>query len=647
MGPSKVRGVGYLNFVFNLYFGCAVLCFFILLTGPRISQIADLPILETAIQSFKVAILILAVFLLILFEHRKLTLILVTFGLLLSSSFSHLYQPSLNFSVPIQDWMLADKVSSNYSFEQVKAYLKNIFVPLILLSAVFLPRTKLSDERKAGCVFWVVILAFICNSIVASIQGFYGLSFLAQGSGTAVGATRAAGLLEDSGASTVYFAMMVSGTFSALVLGHSKKLIKVFIILLLLAGCIAGAQTSGRTFFLSTIISVLALTTVAFTKALKSKDFKVVLFIAIMFLLFCGVFTYMIVWKMQAYQDLQAWAEGVAEPGKFSIYSFITELDPVRSVHWLVMIKTFFQEPIFGTGLGTFYSNYFEHLDWALGFGGRELADPPSSFYLMLMSELGLAGVILTAGFWAVLGNAAIMYMSCQTSQRSTPQIPGTFCLGAAISLGISLSIGMHFLFSSIGSLAVLTLWPLVGKIYQEKVTIRRISYYLFSVLLLFLALSCMKAYINAPRPPAFRWEARGVPQVPISLNVPIAVPTSKGGVWLQSGAEIALYKPKFSFFVEMPSTQYPLDIHIRIMTARGVEIAHGSYRINEYSLPRPGKVLSFDIPPKFHSLCFDFIDEKQHCGAQIETKPEWRFNGAKVGFFVFASQVDYRKLPK
>jgi len=99
-----------------------------------------------------------------------------------------------------------------------------------------------------------------------------------------------------------------------------------------------------------------------------------------------------------------------------------------------VMLRAFIRHPWFGTGLGSFHANYYENLAWALSTGGDKYADPPASFFLMIASELGLAGVVvILVGCWLLARASRLMLKASLGGGEFTKAQAAWHCAGAGI----------------------------------------------------------------------------------------------------------------------------------------------------------------------------------------------------------------------
>ena len=244
------------------------------MTTPRFHLLIDKIVVQTFLQYFQFTVAVCAASL-VLVNHPKYFLLAASaLSLVILQSFSFLYWPSMNWDTPIQDYYLMDEVSSNYSFDQGMRYLHNFTIFLFPAWALWLlSRKKLflfpvlglwilsgkNSKQTHTILLAAIAITLLLNSCVAIFQWQMDINFLAQGSGTAVWAERVTGLLEDSGASTVFFAALLSGVVFLIFDVTSlwpQKILWLFIISL---GLLGGVASKGRIFFISFGLSLVFL----------------------------------------------------------------------------------------------------------------------------------------------------------------------------------------------------------------------------------------------------------------------------------------------------------------------------------------------------------------------------------------------------
>ncbi|MBP6218796.1 MAG: O-antigen ligase family protein [Oligoflexales bacterium] len=542
----------------------------------------------------------------------------------LAHSYAHLFQPSLRWSTPHQNYNLAPENSASYSYSLAKLYMKNVSM-FFFPSLVFFQHMKDSLQTKSLSKILLASLSFILivNIGVALVQGWKDLNFMAAGSGTAVPAGRAAALLEDSGASNAYFAILGSGFFWLANLGPLTWPFRMFTFSLALASILAGKMAAGRLFFLVIMGSVLCLSFFAIRK-------KAVKIIPLALLASAAL------WKWAPSQipliDLMRHAD-FSHPIE-ALNHILLQIDPIRALHIKTMLKAFLLHPLKGTGLGFYYANYADHLQWALSTGGAVFTDPPSSLYLMLLSELGLVGAALILALFLGLG---MLLRDLSKPQEDKDNAWPNFCLGAVIALLLVWNSGIPVLFTSIGALAGLllaSLFLLVQASFPK--TLQTFFFTMGGILLL----GCAYQYKNAPRAVAFRWAETGHPQIPLTLSISpeeqaYADTTFGPGLWIKSGTEILLSKDKIEFSVleKDGNRTYPLDISIAIYDQEENVIAQFQKSIQQ--LDRTQTWIEIPLDKDLTHRCLEKIDVDYFCSVRFTAKPVWKVFGQKAAVFI------------
>ena len=604
------------------------------MTTPRFHLLIDKIVVQTFLQYFQFTVAVCAASL-VLVNHPKYFLLAASaLSLVILQSFSFLYWPSMNWDTPIQDYYLMDEVSSNYSFDQGMRYLHNFTIFLFPAWALWL-FSKKNENRIHIYLLTVLAIALLVNSGVAIYQWQMDIHFLAQGSGSAVHAARATGLLEDSGASTVFFAAMLSGVAYLLFVGTCRWPLKILWFFILAFGFLGGVASKGRIFFISLGLSLLLLLVLQIFKAIRTRS-PVVILASIL------VFSSMVlIWEfaenrypyaVQTIKHFQSIPEILNHETPFN--ELMLRVDPARGVLMKVMIKAFSEHPVFGTGYGSFYMNFFEHRQWAEKGTWRTGADPPASLYLMLLSEFGIAGGLLILLKLLVLakGSWKLAHSSSTKTEKTNHTLLQSFAIGALTSLAFSFLIGLHLLFQSISAIFALSLFFAVdgdGKDGKKKKPFHVLIYSIagFSILLTF---SVVLQWWTAPPSPEFRWRERGKPQIPLNLNLPIQTPEK--GTWLVSGAEVAITHPIPKIFVEPPQEYYPHTVKLVVRNSQRQILHEQEIVIEKYELPNPGKIIEveFDV-----TLCLP-ATLSNYCSIQVKTIPTWRMYGHKVGYYLF-----------
>ena len=626
---------------------CAI-SIFLAMTTPRLHHLTNKIVVQTYLQYFHFGVAICAAFVVLRNSPKNFLIAASAISLVILQSFSFLYWPSLNLGTPVQDYYLMDEVSSNYSFEQGMRYLRNFTLFLFPVWTLYLlSRKKLfliptrwllvfsgeNAKQTHAVLLAVLAMALLLNGGVAIYQWQMDLNFLAQGSGSAIWAGRATALLEDSGASTVFFAALLSGVIFLIFDTSCHWPQKIIWSLIFIVGLFGGIASKGRIFFISFGLSLVILFFLLILRGISKRNYSA-FFASILILL-----TVLIVWKfaenrypyaVHTFKQFQSIPEILNHEEPFS--KLMRRVDPVRGVHLKAMIKAFSHHPVFGTGYGSFYMNFFEHRQWAEKGIGRSHADPPASLYLMLLSEFGIAGLLLIVSKLFVLatGLRKVANSSTIINEKRNPTLLQSFSIGALTSLAISFLIGLHLLFLSVSAVFVLSLIFAVdvdsmGVNKKKSLNILIYSIAGFSIL---LTLSVAKQWWTAPPSPVFRWKERGKPQVPINLPVPIKTPGK--GTWLVSGSEVILTKPNQKIFVELPPDYYPLTVQFLIRNHKRKVLNEKEHVIDKYKLTKPGEVIEIDFD---YSSCLP-ATISNYCSIQVKTIPVWIWHGKKIGYY-------------
>jgi len=605
--------------------------------ATRIDILLHRDYLRGVIQSLEW--LVLAVSTLWLAKTRPLLLAALWSFLIavIAHSFCNLYWPSLRPGVPVQDYLLTDQVSSHYSFNLAKVYWRHIALVLLSSSAAASAYAAVSPTKQRQFK-WLLGTVFALAFAVVALQTFYNLNFLAAGSGTAMIARRAPGLFEDSGASTVYYAALISGMFFLALFGPFTLKERILWVAATITATAFAYGTGGRIFFVSILVSGFVAVSLAGTDLLlrirRKHSYQ-------QHLLILGAATILVGIGFRASSQMRKVWTAFDIPHSLSrqgLWIWLTQLgnriDPIRAVHMKVMLRAFIRHPWFGTGLGSFHVNYYEHLDWALATGGNKYADPPASFFLMIASELGLAGVVLIVVGCCLLVRAARLMLRASigdgglTKAQAAWQCAG---VGILISLCCSFLIGAHLLFLSASSLLALGLFAITYPRHDPSIKRRWAARVLFSCALLLLT-HCVILFCTAPRVPQFRWSVRGQAQVPVSPSVPIGTQGFVGG-WIPSGGEVLYVGLPVRIFVEMPPEFYPLKVTATFVDQSGSELAISDYVVEAYDPHQPWR--TFDLTTDRAAGCADSIGPEHFCSVRIVTKPVWSWDGQKMGFFL------------
>lgn len=422
------------------------------LCGSRLGPLTGWHFLESCqIWVWRVTLLASIVYLAATQTRLAVTLI-GAWVIFLGHSFAHFYWPSLRAGVPVVDYLLHDQVSANYSFDQAKLYVGNTLGWLTVGLAYALRERDVRDlsmqRPPYSPLFISIIIGIALNTAVLAVQGLRDLSFLAAASGTAVSAGRAAALLEDGGASAVAMSSLVAGLFSLLITGRLSTIAQItFTVVIILAGY-CSSFTAGRVFFVGVALTagILFFAGMALVRSSRSLKFAAIAAVPLV------VSTYTAVHLAPPRMMEQVSMLQRLDFANFSASasSIIRDIDPIRFGHQYTMLLAFLDRPWFGNGLGSFYANYHRFFAQAQSLGAGFYVDPPSSIFLMLAADLGIAGIAILMLFLGIVAKQ-ILFVA-RTGRKLEPLT--ALCLGIAINFVVCSLIGFHLIFTSVSALA-------------------------------------------------------------------------------------------------------------------------------------------------------------------------------------------------
>ncbi|MEZ4743556.1 MAG: hypothetical protein R3B45_14115 [Bdellovibrionota bacterium] len=325
---------------------------------------------------------------------------------------------------------------------------------------------------------------------------------------------------------------------------------------------------------------------------------------------------------------IKAWSRGLFEI-IFHPIDFMALVDRIRFGHQSTMWHSFKENPIWGWGLGWFYPNYLQYFDL---FKNKAIlfSDPPASFYLMFLSDLGLSAIFIFFSF-------AVIFIFClknvfRYDSYDSLLLPS---IGAMTSLLACWIIGIHFIFDSIAFLTAFIITCLIA--HFMRFASNRWKYFAIVGLALAVAVLSLRSIFlifNAPPVPEFLWNRRAKPQIPASLIVPIQAP--KNGYWLAAGVPYFVDNPKLQLFAEMPPGKYPLKIKMELQYTSTKVIATNIHQIDEYTLPTPGKSYWVDFSNHWIEHCPDKPTISDYCSIKVSVEPEWVWNKQPIGVYLY-----------
>jgi hypothetical protein len=582
---------------------------------------------------------IFGVVVLLRWSTRIAVFVLLLFSAVLLHSFCNIYTPSLRIGIPIQDYLLHDLVSANYSFNMAKLYLSNLFFFAPASLAIGLYWRRLSSASTAIFVLGIAV-TILANISVIFWQGFTDLNFLAAGSGTAVAAHRAAGLLEDSGASTVYMGAIMAMLWAvAIATVNLAGISRILIYGILILGVVSTHYTDGRIFYVSFLGSVALISAgVAYrfvnSRATRFSWSKLAVGLALGGM---GVAGTLYLGRDRLNSMYQKFADAKLDENIGPIWGILKVTDQARTSSYYTTYLTWLDHQNFGSGLGSYHAQNFIYASRLLNdLGLTPLVDNPANMYLTVLAALGMAGILL----WIAYGQIIFRLVRASFAAKAREWTPGegSVLVGAlAILLAISVSFmaGIHLIFVSFGSLFMVPFIAcgiLASHRIKDRKLFSRIGLASGLAIIILLGRSAYLAATAAPIP-EFQWAELGKAQIPLPLRVPIS-PRENTGYWASNPAEILYDGSVVKVFVEMPKENYPLQVHTNLFDQSGKEAWSQTDAVDDYTLPDPSRVYSFEPGEEFKSKCAN-PTPVSYCYLRISLSPRWIWEGQVIGPFI------------
>lgn len=373
--------------------------------------------------------------LMLLKEHRKLIAGIAILWLLIRfHAILNFFPPPLYDIIHLEDHLLSEHVSAMWSLSVTKIESQNF----LGYFTIFLPVFLIADLPYRKQIFQTLVFSIVANIVVAGVQSFWNPEFLGGGSGTARLAKRAAGLLEDSGAFSIFLSILTSAFIWVLALAKFKRFQQIYLSLIVLVLLMQGAWSCGRIFIISTFFSIFLLTLYNLFKMLFTKSWR----LGIYTLLFCVASIALVsvlskTHSTNALENLKSWEfVELLSPERWQ------EIDYQRIQHMRIMWEATKESFPIGSGLGSFH-NFSEKYTKLRNITDVTL-DWPSSFYLQMLSELGLTGLLLLLALGFIFANG--LYLKKITNTHY-------FMMGGFFCMLIAWLIGIHYIFSSIALL--------------------------------------------------------------------------------------------------------------------------------------------------------------------------------------------------
>lgn len=612
---SKVATIINMINLDKLYSGFIITFVLICLTASRLPEIFNITGFPQ-ISTLRYAGGLLAAFMLLRSSPRTLFYYVLTGFLLYFHAITNHFAPSLSLSmdVPILDYILAPGVSAKWSLGVAKSYLEHTLLnALILTPILFLNRKK--SQRLLKQIACVVLFSILMNVTFIAVQKFWDKSFFTAGSGTALSASRLPGLLEDSGASSIFLLLALSITLQTSI-SLTKLFPKALFGILSLGIFYLGLVSQGRIFIAGSIILSTLLILFNLRQLFAKQSFKSVLIGAIL-LGTVGTlsFTY------QASRDTRRVSHTFNKIEKLGFnLNALKSIDNTRFIHSLAMLDAYKERPIRGHGLGAFHA-INKHYEKKMKVSSA--VDWPTSFYFQMLSELGLAGALILICIFASYTYLLFLYI-----KSKKPTLTHSLAISGLTASLISLTVGIHYVFDSISILfaifAISSFYLLEEMSPKFLIFLRGAA---TGLIILLLTLSVANVNDANSEIPIFKWDKTGHAQVPNNLKETI---DNKKGRWVRSGEIVLLKSTTAAIFIKHPEAFYPLKISIDL----GVK--GSNFQMSEIIKATGPSWHEVKIDQKYESTCLKPTMER-YCFMKFDVA-EWQWEDHKLGVFMTES---------
>jgi hypothetical protein len=571
------------------YLGYVCLC----LLFPRANDILSLEWADSFLSCYEILLIgLAAIFSLILFPGFYILFVAIA-GMVLIHAFVSYYTPSLTWSTPLEDYLLSSNVSANWSYERARYFIRLVFLHLPS-AIVFWKSWNTLDEKIQESIRRHLYLLASLLLMVAAIQVFYDKNFLATGSGSAVKVNRAPSLLEDSAAATLFFSIL----YIYVLFAPTKKRLpaaKICNFTFLLAIATVGIYGLGRTFVvLALVFSLLKITTLLIKRSLKFKSFLILTILAL------GWIGSQHLEKVQGIQNISKTFEGIKKAAPHLI-------DRTRYTHIMASLWGIEKSLPEGMGFGSFDAltdSFFRSKSYNYRYMNRA-HDWPTNFYLQLVVELGIAGLILILLLFIPI---AIKILNPKMNRQF---VLYTFVL-------ISWTVGVHFVFRSIAPLFAL----IIVASFSEAGRSQPKKLFGFSILVA-LIIQSLSLYYGRSDQHSHWVEFKNVLNGPNRFRESI---DGQKGEWIRSGSETVLDNENLAFLTKNPSFDYPLVIDVIVFNEKKEEVLRESFT---HSTPREKTYIDVS------NLKCGAPSLSDYCYAKIVTSKEWVWQQQPLAVFI------------
>jgi hypothetical protein len=270
-----------------------------------------------------------------------------------------------------------------------------------------------------------------------------------------------------------------------------------------------------------------------------------------------------------------------------------------------------------GTGLGSFHAELANANGWLLQQGLPAYPDWPSSAYLTLIADLGIAGwFLLLGGFIIYFSN---IFLVIREKTKNHLRLP---ILAAVTALLLSFVIGIHI---PNRSAAALSFGLFAGLFSITSPSTKRVSKWLVLVAALFLIGSIFHKAISAPTQVAFRWRETGSPQTVFYFREKL---NGTEGIWKPARGELIVETQQIKILTKNPEEKLPATLKAELVSSSNETLDSFVFDISTAQF----SPIKIEIPANRCNLKPTITE---HCIIRYELSPSWIYGNYEMGIFL------------
>lgn len=602
-------------------------------------------------------------------RNKKITISLFLFiCAIIIHAFSIYYQPSLRPNISIQNYVLQNNITSDFLMTQARLYM--IFIVCFIFPAIsffsdFFEKKKFNKYIKI--LFISYLICFILNSFVSMYQSLVDIQFFAKGNGTSVNSSRSSGLLDDSGVASCFFAITISVMIPTFFRKEIILKYKILTFILIIFCLLSGLLNNSRSFIVGIVGTFIIFSIYEIIVNIKNKEFKLLFKFFIFLTVNVSIIFVLLNYKLNtAITRLNSFFNAIlinrSFIGKYSL------IDEQRSAHLQIMLESIKEKFFIGTGFGSFSYNFYYQINKDLSLKNT-IYDMPTNTFFSIISDLGIVGLLLILFFVFIYFNYIFKFSYSNLIENNIFNliVVRLFPIWAGVIFFILALIGYMFYIPSMAYISCLIVAPCIIVFIKKGKYYERFFYVFFLGLSSYLMIVVIYLAILAPKVPAFQWESRGVPQVPMPLG---SLPQPQGqteknkiyfsnliykflgdnllfkpdgafdGQWFKSETEFLLNHANYRIYIGPETRNFPIEVSIVFHSKNG-DIKQDKYIVTKaswlyYSTPRQ---IEFEN-------CFNNITSGLFCYYYVSVKPAWKPSIFKsIGFYIENEYISYRNI--